>query len=344
MSNELNDVQYVDPMTDDLDSFSDLLSGKAEVLPPEENKEKEVETNSEEIEKETVETVSETDSEDADENDDEGTEETPEDKTAETENDDSLDDSKENKPKKPSRFQERINELTAKAREAERALEALKAEQEKKSELKDTPKTAEVVVDSDGPTPEDKNPDGSDKYPLGEFDPAYIRDMVRHTIDKESAEKRKQEEAENEKRQKEEAVNVLNQQWAEKLAPVAEQYDDFLDKTIELESTFEGLDSGYSEYLVQTIKSLDHGPEVLYYFANNLDEAKKFVSLGPLAATLALGEYNAMFKGQSKKEPNKVSKAPPPPQVNKGSKTRTAVSPDTDDLDAFSQIFFKKKA
>lgn len=195
MSNELNDVQYVDPMTDDLDSFSDLLSGKAEVLPPEENKEKEVETNSEEIEKETVETVSETDSEDADENDDEGTEETPEDKTAETENDDSLDDSKENKPKKPSRFQERINELTAKAREAERALEALKAEQEKKSELKDTPKTAEVVVDSDGPTPEDKNPDGSDKYPLGEFDPAYIRDMVRHTIDKESAEKRKQEEA-----------------------------------------------------------------------------------------------------------------------------------------------------
>ena len=166
--------------------------------------------------------------------------------------------------------------------------------------------------------------------------------MARHTINTEWAARKEQEAAEQAQRQVTAARDELQAQWVEKLTPITEQHEDFLDKTVLLESTFDGLDAQYSDYLVQTIKSLEHGPEVLYYFANNLDEAKKFVSMGPLNATLALGEVNAMFKGNTRKE-TKVSKAPPPPQVNKGSKTRTTVSSDTDDLDAFSNMFFQKK-
>lgn len=311
MSNEPTEV-FVDPNTDDLDSFSSLFNGEA----------KEQETSTEEDN--TNDTIEEVETEEVE--------------TQEEVNDPDGDDEPEEKPKKKvNRFQERINDLTAKAREAERALEALKAEQAAKSE---TPAAVSVV--EDGPTPDDLNPDGSDKYPLGEFDPNYIRDLTRHTIQKETEAARKQEEQSRAQRQEQEARNALHQEWTERLNPVTEKYDDFLDKTLGLETTFDGLDPEYSDYLVQTIKSLEHGPEVLYYFANHLDEAEKFVRSGPLRATLALGEINSMFKGQTRKEA-KVSNAPPPPQVNKGSKTRTTVAADTDNLDAFSEMFFKKR-
>ena len=166
--------------------------------------------------------------------------------------------------------------------------------------------------------------------------------MARTTIEREWATKQQQEERLQVERQIQAERQEIQKQWQERLSTVAEQHDDYLDKTLELEDTFSGLDPAYGDYLVQTIKSLSNGPEVLYYFANHLDEAKEFVQMGALKATLALGEINSMFKGQSRKEA-KVSSAPPPPQLNKGSKVRKAVSDDTEDLDAFSQKFFAKK-
>lgn len=317
MSIEPNDTIFVDPNTDDLDAFSSIIDGKAQV--------KEDTVDSEE----PITPLSDID----DQDDDQDTNDEPDDGQEEPE------DTPE-KPKKVNRFQERINELTAKAKEAERALEALKVAQTQKQD--ETAKPPTPVVQDDGPNPNAKNEDGSDKYALGEFDPEYIRDMARHTINKEWEAKKELEAKETHQRQEKEARDYLHSQWQERLAPMAEQHEDYLDKTMELESTFDGLDPQYSDYLVQTIKSLDHGPEVLYYFANHLDEASKFVKMGPLNATLALGEINAMFKGSSRKE-TKVSNAPPPPQLNKGSKTRSTINADTDDLDAFSKLLFTKR-
>jgi len=324
MSIEPNDQNFVSPDTDDLDAFTDLISGKAQVA---EEKDDEPKINNVEVDT------------DADDDDDTQVTDTTDDE-APDEDDDSEDKVEEKPKKKVNRYQERINELTAKAREAERALAALQAAQQQQQT--ETPKaTTPVVQQDDAPNPDAKNEDGSDKYPLGEFDPAYIRDMARHTIDREWAVRKEQEAQETAQRQEAAAREALQAQWVEKLTPMTEQHEDFIDKTMGLESAFDGLDPAYSDYLVTTIKSLDHGPEVLYYFANNLDEAKRFVQSGPLAATLALGEINAMFKGQTRKEA-KVSKAPPPPQVNKGSKTRTTVAADTDDLDAFASMLFAK--
>lgn len=325
MPNEPTDVVFVDPNTDDLDAFSDLMTGKAKVK-----------TN--DIEPDVVEPVSENEPEEVPGDDlgEEADDEAPD------EGDDSNADPEEKpKPaKKVNRVQERINELTARAREAERALAALQATQAKQPEP--AKPVTPPVQDDTAPSPDALNEDGSEKYPLGEFDPEYIRDMARHTIETEWRRK-EQEAAVKQQREAEEAARAeIQSQWAERLAPAMEEHEDFLDKTMELESAFDGLDPQYSDYLVQTIKSLDHGPQVLYYFANNLEEAQKFVKMGPLKATLALGEINAMFKGSGKKE-TKVSKAPPPPQVNKGSTARKSVTGDTDDLDAFSEMFFKKK-
>lgn len=316
MSNEPNDTIFVDPNTDDLDAFSSIIDGKAQV------KEDTVDSEEPVTPLSDIDDVDDQESNDEPDDGQEEPEDTPE------------------KPKKVNRFQERINELTAKAKEAERALEALKAAQSPRQD--ETTKPTLPVVQDDGPDPDTKNEDGSDKYPLGEFDPTYIRDMARHTINKEWEAKKELETKETLQRQEQEARSYLHNQWQERLAPVTEQHEDYLEKTIGLESTFDGLDPQYSDYLVQTIKSLDHGPEVLYYFANHLDEAKAFVKMGPLNATLALGEINAMFKGSSRKE-TKVSNAPPPPQLNKGSKTRSAVNADTDDLDAFAKLLFNKR-
>lgn len=325
MPNEPTDVIFVDPNTDDLDAFSSLITGKAQ-------------EKVDNIEPDVVEPVSEDEPEEVPGDDlgEDAVDEAPD------EGDDSNADPEEKpKPaKKVNRFQERINELTARAREAERALAALQAAQAKQPEP--AKPVTPLVQDDTAPNPDALNEDGSEKYPLGEFDPEYIRDMARHTIETEWRRK-EQEAAVKQQRDAEEAARAeIQNKWAERLAPAMEEHEDFLDKTMELESAFDGLDPQYSDYLVQTIKSLDHGPQVLYYFANNLEEAQKFVKMGPLNATLALGEINAMFKGSGKKE-TKVSKAPPPPQMNKGSATRKVVTGDTDDLDAFSDMFFKKK-
>lgn len=328
MSNEPIDTAPVEPsVIDDLDSFSDLFHNVEKTPEPA----KQEDEAPEEIENDDVKPVEESGN---DEETGENKEEAPDEE-----------EKPEDKPKKVNRFQERINELTAKAREAERANQELEKKLAelalKQSEAVNKPDSTSAV-DDNSPNPDAKNEDGSDKYPLGEFDPSYIRDLTRYTIQRESAIAKEQEAKENASRQEQEARAALQNQWVEKLNSASEQYDDFLDKTIELEDVFSGIDPGYSDYLVQTIKSLDHGPDVLYYFANNLEEAQKFVQSGPLAATLALGEVNAMFKGQTRKE-TKVSKAPPPPQVNKGSKTRTVITGDTDDLEAFSNLFFTGK-
>jgi hypothetical protein len=305
--------------TEDLDAFSDMFHG--------------VQKHELETEDKPVDVVED------EPTDDPVDVEQPEDSDTPDKVDEPEDDDPEEKPEpKKSGLQKRIDKLLERERlanEKAAALEARLAEVEAKTKTPDTPAKA-------GPNPDDTNDDGTDKYPLGEFDPNYVRDLADFTIEQRLAEREAKEAKERETRQAEEARAALHTQWTEKLAPVAETHEDFMDKVAELEDTFEGLDPTYSDYLAQTIKSLDHGPEVLYYFANNLDEAEKFVRMGPLKATLVLGEINAMFKGQTRKEP-KVSKAPPPPQLNKGSNTRTTHRADTDDLDAFSQMFFKKK-
>ena len=325
---EPNDNIPVD--TDDLDAFETLFH--------ESKKEEVKEVKEEVVENDNVEDVAE--QEPVKEYEDTADEETDTPHESDSEPEEKVED----KPKKVNRVQERFDELTKNWREAERRAQALELQLEELNKSvntdanKPTPSQNEMVL----PDPDAKNEDGSEKYPLGEFDPSYIRDLNRAIIEDEMRVVREQEAKAQAERQAQEQRDAVHSKWVEKLTPISEQYEDFFDKTIELETTFEGLDPGYSDYLVQTIKTLEHGPEVLYYFANNLEEAQAFVKKGPLEATLALGEINALFKGNSKKE-TKVSSAPPPPQVNKGGSPRKTVTADTDDLDAFADVFFKKK-
>lgn len=328
---------FVDPNTDDLDAFTDLFVGRAKeqvsepegtAIPEEEEAADDSEVDALEQQNQDTHDGDDT-SEDEDENEGEG----------------------EEKPVKPkSRFQERIDELTNARREAERRETALRQEFEAlKAQLEGQNKPEPKLIQEApaGPTPNDVNEDGTEKYPLGEFDPGYIRDLTRFTLEQERQAVRAQEEQEAANSKIEAERQALQESWSAKLGPAQERYPDFQEKGENLLATFEGIDQGYGEYLSGTLMSMEFGPDVLYYLANNVDEATKIVNSGPVMATIALGRLEAKFAAANEEKQNarpKVSKAPTPPPANKGSAPAVAEVPDdTDDLDAFAAKLFKTK-
>lgn len=332
MSNEQNPVESQE---DDLDAFSAEFFGQ-KTAP---------------IEQASSEEKNEDDLDDSDATEEDthsGEDDTPATDEDETDEDEEevLEEEPASKPKK-TRFQERIDELTAGKREAERKAADLEARLAKlEQNEKPKPESVKVEVDT-GPTPDDLNEDGSDKYALGEFDPQYIRDLTRYTF-KVERDAMKAEEAEEERKQEmSQQRAALQSTWEQKLGPAQERYPDFIDKGQALLSQFDNLDPAYGEYLTETLMSLENGHDVLYYLASNPAEAVTIVNSGAAKATIAFGRLDAKFVDDEEKPKarSKVSKAPTPPvHINKGSSVaRADVAPDTDDLDAFASEFFAKK-
>lgn len=332
-----NSQKEVDLNTDDLDEFSSLLFGDAKVKTEDASDATEDE---EQIAEDNDETEIEEDDALATE-DEEDTEDEPE---------------AEEKPKeKPkNRFQDRIDELTKDRWEEKRRADALEAKlnevinqlNSKKEEA--TPaKPAAKVEEFDGPRPDEKTTDGEDKYPLGEFDPAYVRDVAVYAVRKEMEQKEQKAAQERQQAETARAKQELESAWEQKLETSKEKYPDLIEKNEALLPVFETLDPAYGEYLASTIMSMDYGPDVLYYLATNVDEAKKIAESGAARATIALGRLEARFafQDEEKKEKKlKVSKAPEPPErLNKGNLVAKDVPDDTDDLDAFAAKLFTNK-
>lgn len=336
-----NDTTPVESQDVDLDTFSADFFGQNEAAPET--------TNSDEVISDDVE-----DSDAIEEND--GTLSEPEDDNS-GEDDDNLDEDETpeaNQPRKKNRFQERIDELTEARRRAERdaedlrkRLEALEAAKVGEDQNKPhMPDLKNVTADNDRPDPFALNEDGSLKYPLAEYDPQFNVDLTNWTIEQsfKSREDVKAQEAEQLKKDQTQAE--LQAHWNTEVEAAQERYPDFKERGEHLVSVFEGIDQQYGEYLTMTLMDMENGTDVLYYLANNLDEAKQIVDSGPMKATIALGRIQSKF-GQdniNQPSPKKVTNAPKPPPQNRGSAaSRPGVAPDTDDLDAFSKEFFKKK-
>lgn len=327
-----NTPEVIAPDTDDLGQFELLFSGKAE--------EKPVEAEPEDTGDSTPAPVPE---------------ESPEPATSPEEDkidapEDGEDDSKlKLKPKKT--VQERINELTKQAREAERReAEVLKKLEAVLTKVPEPVKEEPKVETPKAPTPEDVDASGEPLYPLGAFDPAFQEARITYALERErenyrAEERRKIEEDQqrNAETVKAQQLQALQQSWQERIEEAEERLPDIRNKGSALESAFEGLDDNYGEYIAATLMSLDHGPDILYYLAENPDEATAIIRSGAVQATLALGKLEAQLSGGVKKEV-KVSNAPlPPPTLARGSGTKLTVAPDTDDLSAFEKEFFKKR-
>lgn len=330
-----------------LDDFATEFFGGNEVA-PDSAKSEEVEETDEEVSDAPTNDDTQSEAPDEEEEADLGDDDSATEDTEEPEADDS--------PKK-TRFQKRIDELTAKSRESERQrdadrasyearIAALEAKLNQNTNTEDKPTKATGPVE---PTPNDKNEDGEDKYPLGEFDPNYLKDITKFTIEQEYAQREaaKQQEAAEARRTAEK--QELENSWTEKLTPARERYPDFNEKGAELIGTFDTIDEAYGEYLQSALMALDNGPDVLYYLANNLEEADRIVKSGPMRATAAFGRIDSMFTDQvetPQTPKRKVSKAPTPPPANKGSSVAKGnIDPSSDgvDLDALARELAKRR-
>jgi hypothetical protein len=250
-------------------------------------------------------------------------------------------------PKKKT-VQDRIDEVVRQReelrRESERQLAEMRAEIEK---LKNPVQTATPVnATANEPNPDAVNKDGNPVYALGEFDPQYIRDLTRFTLNQE----RTKVEAEMAEAQRQSAVQqeqqALTSSWNGKLEEATKQYPDLVEKGQALLANFNNLDQGYAGYLSTVLMQMEKGPDVLYYLSNHPDEARTIVNSGAQRATLALGRIEARFLQSEQEAPKpKITKAPaPPPRTAQARGTNgafIAVSPDTDDLEAFEREFFK---
>lgn len=334
-----NDATNTEVEVNDLDTFSQEFFDRAP-------KKKEVEVKAEEPVEEIDEEL-----DDSNESTDEGEDPELDDTTVADETDDAEEEPEEepkskSKSKKKS-VQDRIDELTREREDAKRALAAERSENARRIEaleLKLNPPAVEVqrVEDTTGPNPDDKNDKGEDLYPLGEFDPGYIRALARHTIQIEqaAAERFRQE------REQQQAMVAAREtqrvKWVEKLEAESADTPDIVEKITAVTNEFSGIEEKYGQYLVDVIQSLDNGPKVLAYLADNPAEARKIVSSGPASATVMLGRLDAITAKPKKPEATKViTKAKPvPPKTVRGNQGRFTTRADTDDLDAFSDAFF----
>jgi predicted transcriptional regulator len=326
-----------------LDAFEAQLYGQSETKEP---------TNSEKAEDTEVIDAQDEDLVDSSDDDD-GDADTGDSDESEGETDTDADaDVAETKPKKKNSLQERINEVVSKQREAERERDALKAQLEAlqtqtakpvQAEPTPTPEKAE-----DGrPTSNDLNDDGSEKYPLGDFDPQYIADLTNYNFELRMKAHEAEIEQKKVQQQEEQKLKAVQDAWQEKLGPAQERYPDFHEKGQNLVSTFESIDREYGNFLSATLMGMEYGPDVLYYLANNLDVADKIVSSGPTGAAIALGRLEAKFadaQDEKARAKPRVSKAPTPPPYNKGSTAVIGDIPvDTDSLDDFEKLLYGKK-
>lgn len=255
---------------------------------------------------------------------------------------------KEAPPKKKT-VQDRIDELVKQREDAKREgdvrLEQLRKEFEDKIAALQPSKPEKK---SSEPSPDDMLEDGTAKYSLGEFDPQYIRDLTRHTLEQERTQAAQKAEQESQSRQETQAREALTSEWNTKVETAKTEYPDFVEKGESLLNGFSNLNPDYAGYLSTVLMSMDKGTDVLYYLSNHPDEATKIVNSGAQKATLALGRIEAKFleaDAQKLLAKPKVSQAPPPPPVRARGTNGAFISiaPDTDDLDAFSGEFFKRR-
>lgn len=289
--------------------------------------------------------------EDQDAPDDEG-----DDDDEELEDDEPEDEPEEEAPKaKRNRksAKDRIEELYASDKQKERDLVALRAEFEKyKASAREPAKEDDKpdIRDSlpaDAPKPDAEGKDGKPLYPLGEFDPRFIQDLTRFTIEQEMKVAEKQREEERQQNEYKAVQETLQASWLENLDKAEEELPDIRENIRGLTETFQDLPPAYGEYLASTLMASEFGPQIMHYLSQNIGEAQKIVASGPAAATRAIGRLEAKFEPSSKPETQqqlrKVSEASAPPEMKtRGHGGRFTPSPDTDDQDAFEREFFKK--
>lgn len=222
--------------------------------------------------------------------------------------------------------QERIDQLTAARREAERReAEALRELEALRAAAPPPAPKPEVTN-----TPEDQAPD-PEAYEFGEADARFIADTARFHARQEFQEQTRQAEIRSQ-------IAEVETKWAGAVAQpdVVAQYPDFAQKVTE------GAQKGLwdcTAHMAIVIKSSEVGPHLAYELATNPAESKRIAGLSPFEQALEIGRLEGRISAERKQTPatppKVVSDAPTPPQRSRGAGGKFSVDADTDDFAAF---------
>lgn len=249
------------------------------------------------------------------------------------------DDTGADKPgKKKSSAQERIDELTAGRREAERA--AAEASREAEywrglAEGKGAKPESELPADSSNPSTDLVEPDPA-KYEYGDTDARYIADLARY-------ETLKTIRAEDRVKEISTQLETIETGWRERSEAAKSVHEDF-DEVVT-----KGAEEGKwscSQIMSIGLKTSPVGAEIAYHLAKNPEESDRISKMHPLEQAKAIGRLEYRFEteaqartaeadsGKAKDKP-KTSAAPPPVPTARGAGGRFSASADSDDFAAF---------
>lgn len=199
--------------------------------------------------------------------------------------------------------QERVNEITRARREAERRAEALERElsQYRQQPVQHQPQGTEAP-----PSLEDFG------YDMTKWSSA----MTEYAI-KQAESRVEQRFQQNNQRQHQQTVEQQFQQRSQEYAKAHPDFDQAVDQLASSVS--------FHPAIVDAIGNSDHGPAVVHYLAQHLDEADALSRLPPHLAAVRLGRIEAQV---STAKPKPVTNAPNPPPTLGGGKATIAKNPD----------------
>lgn len=225
------------------------------------------------------------------------------------------------KPKKTA--QERFDELTRARREAEREAEYWKAKA-----LQPTPQPAQEAQQTD-PAQYDGRPDPS-FYEGGHADPQYIEDLTDW----------KAEQA---------AARYAERQALQQKVQATIQTFESRKAALFPEGETEGLQRFLSipelpAAVIEVVGESEIGPKIAEYLGDNPAELRRLEVMSPIAQARALTLIENRLTEPAKAAavpPPKVTRAPEPPPVIRGSGGRFKASPDTEDFSAFEAQYLQ---
>lgn len=225
----------------------------------------------------------------------------------------------EETPEQPERkgksVQERIDEITAARREAEREAEFWR----RKALGTEAPKAEEPTVE---PL---ERPDPS-KYEFGEADPAFLEALTDWKVDVRLSQERQRMDTER-------AAERAAQSYAQNVAAVKEELPNYDEKVTQAAARGEW---PCPKPVAELIKSSPVGPKVAYHLATNLDDAQALAGMSKDQQMVAFGML-AAHVSQKTVQPTKIAtNAPEPPQARtKGGQFAPSGLDDRQSIDAW---------
>jgi hypothetical protein len=244
------------------------------------------------------------------------------------------------KPKKTA--SERIKELNRKVADAERRERVVIEGYEARLERLEKGLPAEKTDDNKKPERIAPDPDDLDKYPLGRLDDRYIEDKIAFVASSQvdaalgSVLQRQQEsdmhaEAERIAEDAKSKIDLISSKGSE-------LFDDFIEVAIERAMRQE---YPLEEATFFATNDAEHGAEILYNLANDLNEAERVAKLTPYQqAKYVLDKNNEIAAGKTKVRLPKAGD--PPKNLPRGSNARYSVAGDGEYDEAFAREFLTK--